>query len=257
MTPEKDMPANETPAFKAAVAQAVAAALPALLAQLTAARDEIEGQPPPDFAKALALEIAKISGQGTGRQYVDPVILEQREAAKVRLSNVLLALRDERQALREQGKDPARAMPAWRLVAKTQLSLGPTVGAAVIEPLYRDEYRVVQKTEIDWPAIPNLAMRPINRAAERVWTEFSAIVGHIEISDADALGAMALTRDGAVVRGKAAATLLRNDPAARSTAAPDPLAAAAVEDTANVRRGNSGTLRKVHISPAMAPIAVG
>lgn len=235
---------TETPEFAEAVKAAVDAALPGIIAQLATARDAAgTTQEPgdPAFAKALALEIAKISGQGSGRRYVDPVVLEGREQAMARLKALLIDLH-------------ARGVvPAYRLVSKTQLPMG-TLGPVVIEPLYRDRNKVTRDTEIDWRGMPNLAMQPINEAAERVMAEFRAAVGAELPPGEEDLGPLALSPTGVVMRGDAARMLMRNDPAARE--ASDPQLAAAAE-AATIRRGDDPVKRKVRVlGTLMQPIEV-
>lgn len=191
----------DNPEFQAALAAEVQARVDALLPDLMAKLAKASGAVPAgddkNFVSALALQLAELTGQGSGRIYVAPEIVEARRQAFERLKALLVQLRVEKQ------------MPAYRLTNKVQLNLGPTLGEVLIDPLYRDNTRIVQSTEIDWPGIPNNAMFPINEAAERVFAEFSAWTGTAPKAEADEY--LAVTSHGAVVRGEAAGVLLRND----------------------------------------------
>lgn len=209
----------ETPEFKAAVAEAVKqqqtdilqAVLPALLEKFggTAAPAAAADT---DFAKVMAnemaLRIAQISGQGTGKIYIDPVVVEERKTAMRKLGELLVELRAKRQ------------IPVYRLIQKTQLPMG-RLGPVVVEPLYRNDRNQQASTEIGWDRVPNLAMEPIGEPAESVFALFRAAIG-AELPDTETVidefgntksvgqGATALSPSGVVLRGGAASAILRN-----------------------------------------------
>lgn len=203
--PARDAAANaefpETPAFKAAVEAAVQSAIAALLPTLTEGRDVGDGNAA--LVKMLALEIAKINGQGSGRKYVDPAVLEERESAMKELEALL-------SDFSERG-----IVPSYRLIEKTQLPTG-RFGHVVFNPLHRNAAKQVEPVEIDCPLMPNLAMEPIDDNARRVFTLFRKAVG-AELPHGHDTSAMALSQNGVVLRGRAAETMLRNDPAARDS----------------------------------------
>lgn len=232
----------ETAEFKAAVDAAVAAALPALLVQLAAAREAAGSRSEAgdgDFAKALALEIAKISGQGSGKIYVDPVVLEWRDKKMAELKTLLVELRAQNE------------VPVYRLIGKVQLPIG-SLGPVMIDPLYRDRQKVQHNTELDWPGMPNLMMQPVNEPARRVMTLFREAVGEELPHGEEDLGAIALSPTGAVVRGAAAEMILRN-----SRQAAQPEVGAAQGEVAQIRRGDDPVKRKVQVLGTLtAPIEV-
>ena len=91
---------TETAEFKAAVQAAVAAALPDILAQIkgsAAAEGGDEG-----FARALAMEIAQLSDQGTGRKRVAPEVIAARDAARKRMVTLIAEAQIGRASCRER-----------------------------------------------------------------------------------------------------------------------------------------------------------
>lgn len=198
-----------------AVEEAIAARLPAMFAAIAQANGHAQGESPENFAKALALQMAKFTGQGVGKTYVDPEELEKRSTARRKMMDLLGELR------------LSGDIPAYRVIAQTQLPVG-TLGPIVIEPLWRGADRIQHDTEIDWLSVPNLAMHPLNDSAKRVFALFETAIGAEmpEVGDPEGLdsplahmrpqlGLQALTPTGAVVRGAAAAAIIRNDPAMR------------------------------------------
>lgn len=257
------VPFMETAEFKAAVSAQVEALIPQLLERLGAVRGEpgVSSEAhDPTFAKQLAYEIATYRGQENGRFYLDPGEAEKRRQAMTELTEMLIDLRAkaDRFAAEHPHEFVNPYIPSYRLTSKTQLVISDEQGRAIpvlMDPIYRDEQtRQTRQTEIDHPGIPNLAMEPSNEAATRVMALFRTFIGEeapidprtgVPIpSDAD-LGAVALSRTGTVVRGRAAAATLR------STKDSEPIT--------HIRRGDAdgGIKRRVQVLGSLTqPIEV-
>lgn len=229
--------------FQRAVNDAVAARLEALLPALDArfakAREQSGGPAPSDnsdgnFVQSLALQLAELTGQGTGRIYVAPEVVEHRRQSHERMVDILLELR------------AARQVPAYRLRNKVFLNLGPRMGEVLIDPVYRDNAKIMQTQEIDWPGVPNLSMEPINEAAGRVFAAFCDSIGH----NGGAVGPdrlFVLSSDGAVLRGDMAAILK-----AREWGDPDGTEASL--PAATLRRDDPAPKKKVAVLGTLAPM---
>jgi hypothetical protein len=138
---------------------------------------------------ALAVQLAELTGQGQGRIYVAPDVIEKRRAAFVELEALLIEL--HRKSNRGRNEE---FVPAYRLTNKVQLNLGRELGEALIDPIYRERGTNLQRDrEIYWQGIPNFAMQPINEPAERVHALFSAWTGNIMAQGAAPDALMALT----------------------------------------------------------------
>ncbi len=162
---------TETPEFKNAVADAVNAQLKPVLDALAA-----NGAQAPTSAAApgsveeifskLALAIADISDQGTDRKRIDPRILAERAAQHNLMVDALI------EAKNKYGKnDPER--PRYRLVAKVFLN------EQIIDPYTVDPAtKRPEPVEIYWSGVPNLAMRPVNAAAKKIYGHFMGSIGN-------------------------------------------------------------------------------
>lgn len=179
-------------AVDAAVQQRIDALLPDLMARLALAQAAVGSTAPSpgdgNFVQALALQLAELTGQGTGRVYVAPEVVERRRMAWEQLTDLLLELRAQKQ------------IPTYRLLNKVFLNLGPRIGEVVIDPIYRDNNKIIQSQEIDWSGFPSLAMAPVGPIAERVFALFCEAIGHQGPAQGpDKL--WALSADGAIIRG--------------------------------------------------------
>lgn len=232
--PRQDMTATEDfqRAVDAAVAQKVEALLPDLLAKLAAANAKPQ-EGDRDFVGSLALQLAELTGQGQGRVYVAPEVLEKRRKAQERMVDIILELRAQKQ------------IPAYRLTNKVFLKMGPGIGEMVIDPFYRDNNKILRSQEIDWPGVPNLAMEPINDAALRVFEAFAESVGHTGgAQPADRL--FAVSEEGVVLRGNMAEILINDAPPFVSM--PD-----SGEPVAGLRRKDTPPSQKVRILGSLQP----
>lgn len=256
MADDKRVNFTESAEFKAAVASAVETLIPTLLQRLADTPPAgAQGEPDdPAWAKHLAYEIATYRGQDNGRFYVEPAELKKRQAAAEAIQELLIELRAKAQQFaRERPEESNPYMPSYRLTQKTQLLVGDEFGRAIpvlFEPLYRDEVtRVQRQTEIDHLGIPNLAMLPINEPAQRLMGLFRTMIGEEQPTDPRTgapipgdgdLGEIALTRQGNVVRGAAAAAMLRN------MRRPE-------DGYTNLRRGDGPGMRRVQVLGSLTP----
>ncbi len=193
---------TDTPEFKAAVAEEARKAMAGFMAKLEHARqthgtEAAAGKDDGDrgFIGALALELAELSGQGTGRRYVAPEILRQRTTAREKMVQLILEAR-------AQGKTPT-----YQLRNKVHLA------DRIVEPMWIASDHTSKPTEIDWKGVPNEAMIPVNDAAKAIHAEFMRSIGSVEkVVPDDTLG---MTHSGLVVRNNAVTTT-----ASRRAAAP-------------------------------------
>lgn len=179
---------TETPEFKEAVAKAAAEAAAAAVSQIMSKLEAGAKTAPAagdekSFLGSLALELAQLSGQGTGRRYVEPAILRQRELAREKLIGMLKAAR------------------ANGTVITYELRNKVLLDDQLVEPMWIDPQHVTRRTQIDWGGIPNEAMIPVNEAAKEVFATFMESIGSTkkEIPD-DIFG---VTPKGLVVRNGA------------------------------------------------------
>lgn len=199
-------------AFRAELDKAIAAEREKMMAEMTehftALSATMQKAAPASDANgvvsALATQLAELTGQGQGRLYVAPDIIERRRKAFVDLEELLISLHRQ-----SNGGRNLEYVPAYRLTNKVHLNLGRDKGEALIEPIYRERgTNLTRDREIYWQGIPNFAMQPINDPADQVYALFCQWTGNISVArEPDRL--MALTAQGAVVRGSAAAVLLR------------------------------------------------
>jgi hypothetical protein len=159
-------PLHETDEFKAAVAkataEAVAAAIPSILSQLTKARgpDTPISANEQSWAEGLAMAIAQLNDQGSGRKRVAPEVVKAREEARVEMTRLIVAAKAE------------GVIPLYQLRNKVYLD------EILIEPVYIDmATKSPRPTEIGWPSVPSEAMIPINDAAKGIYEMFSKSIG--------------------------------------------------------------------------------
>ena len=179
---------TETEEFKAAVAKAASDALAELLPSLKEARKqqgtEDEGSDP-TWMRALAMEISQLTDQGTGRRRVAPEILQSRQAARQKMTDLIIEAR------------AASKKATYRVKAKVLLA------DRVVEPFWIASDHTPQPTIIDWDGVPNEAMVPENKTAQAIHKAFMESIGSsVRVVPEDAL---AITPGGLIVHGGAAA----------------------------------------------------
>jgi hypothetical protein len=172
MAEQKSLPLTETAEFKAAVAEAVAKAAPAIVAATVAEMSKSASNPlisgadddMRKFFSTMALQIAEISDQGTNRKRVAPEILAQRAIARDRCHELLTKARRE------------KLKPEYRVVAKIYIN------DRLIEPFWRPPGRgsVPRPQEIIWTGMPNEGMRPLNDVAIEIYNAYKESIGSTE-----------------------------------------------------------------------------
>lgn len=198
-----ETPITETPEFHKAVGDAVAAAIPALkqsiLANIAAARGDATAPAQGTdqaFAEGLAMALAQLTDQGTGRRRVAPEVMRARAEAADRMMKLIIKAHAD-------GK-----VPGYRLKAKCYLD------EVLIDPVWIAPDHTQRPTEIDWPGVPNSAMVPINEAATEIHKAYSESIGTVPKEDQVTDGPFRVTAGGLVVKGRPVAqraqTGLRN-----------------------------------------------
>jgi len=177
---------TQTPEFADAVAKAVAAATPQIVAATLAQ------VPPPApvggelgaLMQALAMNISDLTNQGTGMKPVAPELIRSREEGTERMFALIRAARDDGKAA------------TYRLKGKVFL------GEEVIEPNWvRASDHTYQPTDIDWDAVPNQSMEPINDTAREIFAAFEqSIAGTLRPVRA---------QEGILITGR---VVVKNDP---------------------------------------------
>ncbi len=190
---------TDTPEFQAAVArvanEAVQAALSGLAPKMEAAGLPVVGSQ--DWMQTLAVTLAEIGSQGTGRKTVAPHILKQRENARELMVNLIIKARAEYQMARAENNSglAKKWSPQYQLRNKVVLA------ERVIEPFWITSDKKTKPTEIDWFGVPNEAMVPINDTAKEIHTAFMDSIGTVErVVPEERLG---VTPGGLVVRNAA------------------------------------------------------
>lgn len=154
----------KTPEAQAAISVATEMAVQAILAKMQAARPaeaptaEPSG-PDLDFARTMAMEIARLADQGSNKKRIAPEVLLKRESAREHMEDLIVEFREQ------------DITPVYGL--KRAVYLDETL----VQPTYTNEAHRQCRTEIGWPLVPNEAMDPINDAARQIHAAFIASIG--------------------------------------------------------------------------------
>lgn len=172
---------TKTPEFAAAVAKAVASVVPGAVAEAikgaALSRDsELDDQGATRFMRELAMTIAEISDQGTGRKRVAPEILARRAQAHDAMQKLrretIDAYRDRSAQVGKQRAASEGYLPRYRIIATCALN------EQIVQPFRRGDGKGEPAPNyIFWGGIPNLAMRPANEAAEKIFALFRESLG--------------------------------------------------------------------------------
>jgi len=204
--PERDF--TQTPEFKSAVDAAVAKAADSLMARLQTARVEAgtsQADSDGDVVNRLAIAIAQLTDQGVGRyqRKVDPALLAQRQSAHERMIDLILAAHAKGH------------VPHYALRHKVFLPMGG-VGEQLVEPMYIGTDKNSYQRVISWPGVPNEAMIPEDDLADGIFTAFREWIGTEKTGAPDPLSkVLAISPNGNVVEGEAAALIMRQGKAGR------------------------------------------
>lgn len=132
---------------------------------------------------ALAMAIATLTDQGTGRKRIAPEEMTKRDKARERMTDLI------EKANRDQSE------PAYKLRHIVYL------GERRVNPAWIDERHRQQATEIGWYGVPNEAMEPMNDVAKAIYAAFEESIGAVGKRD---LGAVSVTASGlAIIKGAA------------------------------------------------------
>lgn len=112
---------------------------------------------------SLALAIANLSSQGTGKQeLIDPEILETRAQARKRMVDLLVKARAEEN------------IPTYRVIGEKGCFFNETK----IQPQWFDPVtKAMKDTEIYWDEVPNESLEPTNDIATEVFAAFMESIG--------------------------------------------------------------------------------
>lgn len=173
---------TETPEFKQKVEEATQAAIAAALPQIVAELAKAKGSIPVSageqtWAEGLAMAIAQLTDQGTGRKRVSPEVVKAREEARKEMVRLIVEAKTFRDKALSEGKaDIARSfLPLYQLRNKVYLD------EILIDPVYMDAAtKSPRPTEIGWPSVPSEAMIPVNDVAKGIFEAFSTSIGSTE-----------------------------------------------------------------------------
>jgi hypothetical protein len=113
------------------------------------------------LAEGLAMAIAELNDQGSGRKRISPAEVRKQAAGHERMT-----------ALIEQAaRDGER--PIYTLTDKVHLD------ETLIEPMWKAGPNEIRRTRIEWPHPPNRAMRPFNPVAEGIYAAFLESIGGV------------------------------------------------------------------------------
>ena len=179
---------TQTPEFAEAVAKAAAAAAEKAVADAMA---KMPAPAPATDAGALgailsnlAMQFAELSHQGVGQKPVSPELIRRREEGATRMWSLI-------RRAREEGR-----IATYRLRTKQFL------GEEVIEPNWvRASDHTYQPTDVDWDAVPNQGMEPLNETAKEIYAAFEdSIAGTIR---------PVRNQEGMLITGR---VVVKNDP---------------------------------------------
>lgn len=138
-----------------------------------------------NFAELLALAIAELNDQGSGRKRVAPEILAMRSKARERMGRLIMEAR------------AAKAGPEYRVMTTMFLN------ERQIDPYQKDAANLPVPTEIVWSGVPNDGMLPLNKVASEIFDAYKESVGATPrvVQEQPAW----ITAGGLVVRGAAPA----------------------------------------------------
>ena len=105
------------------------------------------------------MQLAEVGNQGTGKQVVDPAVLERRGKARARMVELIMAAYH------------AGKRPEYELTATVHLD------DQLITPLYQDANRTTQRRHIFFSGVPNEAMQPVEEAAKEIYAAFAESIG--------------------------------------------------------------------------------
>lgn len=188
---------TESPEFKAAVQEALAVALPQLLAQAQGAHGNTMQAGDMGFVEALAVQLAELTSQGTGKVKVSPEVMRRREEARQKMISLIIEAKAEKK------------IPTYHLRNKVFMN------NRIIEPFWvHPATKHVENTEIDFWGIPNDAMVPVNDTAKAIFAAYRDSLGTVHgvpgvVNQLPTHEEFGVTAGGLVVRNSAVNNVAR------------------------------------------------
>lgn len=178
---------TQTPEFQRVLNAAVSKAVAGIRDELAAARAQAgssstDEQGDMRLARTLALAIAEISDQGTSRKRVAPEVLAKREQSGEEMKKLILAARAN------------GLTPTYKLISKVYLD------EMLVEPLFIDSDHKAKPVEIEWPGVPNEAMKPSNEVAATIFAAYKGWIGSTVTPVPDPIHSV--TAGGLVIKGQ-------------------------------------------------------
>lgn len=174
----------DSPEIRELIAKAVAEEMAKLTlnaAQAPAAQG-LGGDDAMKLFNQMALAIAQMSNQTNDRKAIDPAILQERAAARERMSVLIKGAHAQIKAARSTGdeaiikKAELDFLPRYRVIAKCCLN------ERIVVPFRQDPAtKAAVPQNISWSGEPNDAMRPVNDVAKRIYAEFRASRGELAL----------------------------------------------------------------------------
>ena len=227
---------TESPEFKAAVSEAAAEAVKGIMEALTAGREAVGTTEAPaasidnKFAEGLAMALAQLTDQGTGRKRVAPEIVRKRAEARQLMENLIIQAR-------------AEGRPA-----KYQLRNKVYLDEVMVDPNWLNPAtKIAEPTQIEWPGVPSEAMIAVNDTAKEILGAYLDSIGSI-VSVVPPVPQY-VTANGLTVNGRA--------PARRSTnlTSPGGSEAPAGVGLRIAHKDAPGTYREINVLGTVAPPA--
>jgi hypothetical protein len=189
---------TESPEFKAKVAEAAAEAVKGILGTLQLGRESHGTADAPaasidnKFAEGLAMALAQLTDQGTGRKRVAPELMRKRAEARELMENLLIEAR-------ASGK-----VPKYTLRNKVYLD------ETLVDPMWLNPAtKIAEPTVIEWPGVPNEVMSPENEVAKDIHGAYMESIGSV-VKVVTELPAY-MTPNGLTVNGRAPARRTNNN----------------------------------------------
>ena len=159
-------PIEQTQEFQDAVAAATDRIKADILAQIaSASRAPTAPAPNTDhaFADMLAMAIAGLTDQGSGRKHVAPQVIKARAEARERMMMLIVASR------------ASGTLPTYELRNKVYLD------EVLVDPIWIDPASKEQRaTVIEWRSVPNDVMVPVNEVAKEIFAAYKDSVGTVD-----------------------------------------------------------------------------
>ncbi len=175
---------TETEEFKRAVAAEASKALAELLSKVPELNKSSSPAVPADeMMSKLAMAIAELTDQGTGRKRIDPEEAIKRRQAHERMGELILKARSE-------GKKPQ-----YQVLNKVYLN------ERFIEPFRRGPEGKPIPTVITWTGVPNEYMMPMDPIARGISEAFKESIGSVVEGPQQSKKPLWMTSAGLVVQG--------------------------------------------------------